>query len=305
MNLVTLINPQDRGGLPHSAVANTRSNTNSQAALSVNSTPSPSAPTRHLVPELAETSTSNGLAGPKLAAARPKGNTNGVTKPKAARPKRTAKQAVNGSGSGRNKPAASLKATKATTPKRNRTPRKSVSAHDADKATNNHQRHHQQQSRLGSRHDGMPPQQAQSLIISNARAAAARQSASDRSKRPVSIMDVVLDAQLPNRRLNIEDLRDAIDDRMAAFPGASGMDGLLSTLGISDGLYHHDDNGELDGSGEELLFQEYGRDSFLPNEIYNVSALRSTAAWDPSLGSESSEGTPTTTTGEFLAQEHR
>ncbi|KAI0346856.1 hypothetical protein BDW22DRAFT_464410 [Trametopsis cervina] len=119
---------------------------------------------------------------------------------------------------------------------------------------------------------------AQELVL-KARAAAAHSSGVHGSHRPVSVMDVVLNAQTPNRRLDVEDLRDAIDEchRIALSFPASDEDDVLANMFVP---------GRVEAR-QAFLAEDVGAvlDEFSPRGIYQVSAERSTAAWDPSLDS--------------------
>lgn len=100
--------------------------------------------------------------------------------------------------------------------------------------------------------------------------------------RPISIMDVVLGAQAPNTRLYVEDLRDAIDEchRVALSFPASEDDDLLADRFVP-GRYE---------ARQATLSQAVLREPEVleANEIYQVSAERSTASWSPLLDSDDS-----------------
>lgn len=197
----------------------------------------------------------------KAVVARSKAKVNGTNKRKGVNGTRTAKVA----GSDRNILVASLKAVP---PKRSRASRTSTPARNG----------------RSPRHGRSVPQLRPTSsyeLVSNARAAA--HSSSHRFNRHVSIMDVVLDAQGPNRRLDIEDLRDAIEEchRVALSIPASDEDELLANMFVP-GRYE----------ARQAFLAEDVQDlaeDFTPKEIYQVSAERSTATWEPSLDSESSD----------------
>ena len=161
-----------------------------------------------------------------------------------------------------------LKLLKAVPPKRKRASRTSTPAN------------HAKNSRHIRSVPHLRPPTAHNLV-SNARRAA--HLSSYRSKRPVSIMDVVLNAQVPNTRLDIEDLQDAIEEcqRTALSIPASDVDELLANMFVPG---RYEARQAFLAEGVQDLSEE-----FTPNEIYRVSAERSTVTWEPSLDSESSD----------------
>jgi hypothetical protein len=115
-------------------------------------------------------------------------------------------------------------------------------------------------------------------------------------------MDVVLDAQRPNTRLDIDDLQDAIEEccsRQGRGVSSVGSSGTL-VFAASD---VDDDLGNMFVPGWHEARLAYlaedvcePSDDVTPNEIYTVSAVRSTASWDSCLDSEleSSDGMAST-----------
>lgn len=116
-------------------------------------------------------------------------------------------------------------------------------------------------------------------IVRRARAAAAALRPGSARARE-SIMDVVLNAQAPNTRVYVEDLQDAIDEcyRAALYVPASEVDDVLADMFVP-GRYAARQAALADAV--QVIPEE-----FTANEIYRVSAERSTVTWEPSLDSD-------------------
>ncbi|KAI0089053.1 hypothetical protein BDY19DRAFT_122579 [Irpex rosettiformis] len=264
MNLLSIINPQDLGGLQHPEIEG-QPQAYPEAALSGRTTPrrSSARPRHSLAVESLDT-TSSELSCRKTVAGRSNAKLNGATKRRGVSKTYPSKAAESD-----HKPlVASLKAVPQ---KRKRVSRTSSPTHPA--RTPRHSR-------------SVPPIRSSATrdLVNNARAAA--HTSSDRTNRPVSIMDVVLDAQVPNKRLDIEDLQDAIEEchRVALSIPASDVDELLADMFVPGRIEAR--QAFLAQDVEDLATE------ITPNEIYRISAERSTATWEPCLDSELSDDSP-------------
>lgn len=229
-----------------------------------------SARIRHRPTLVSSDTTSSDLARPSsIHTAGAKDRPNGVAKTNAGRIRRIKPPAAGLSGSGR---AALVATTHGVKVKRSRDARKPAN----DAAT--HKR------RRASSRPPQPPLSATQELVRRARAAAAAATGTHSAARGGrdSIMDVVLGAQAPNTRLHVEDLQDAIEEcyRAALAVPTCGADAALADMFVP-GRYAARQAAPADAV---LAAPE----EFTPNEIYRVSAERSTVAWEPELDSDDS-----------------